>query len=712
MRFSKAVVKHRILILIVVLVLMIPSVLGMAGTRINYDMLDYLPEDMETVIGQNELLEDFGKGAFSFIIVEDMPAKDVAALKEKIEQVDHVETVLWYDSIADLSIPMELLPDKIYNEFNTENATMMAVFFDTSTSSDITMDAIREIRQIAGKQCFVSGMSALVTDLKDLCEKEEPIYVGIAVLLACVAMLVFLDSWLVPFVFLASIGMMILLNLGTNYFMGEISYITKALSAVLQLAVTMDYSIFLWHSYDEQRTRCDDNKAAMAVAIKETLSSVVGSSITTVAGFIALCFMSFTMGRDLGIVMAKGVLLGVLGCVTVLPALILVFDKPLQKTKHKSLIPNMGGFAKGVVRIFPVFLVIFALLIPPAYYGYSKTNDEVYYDMGQCLPEDMEYVIANSKLSEDFDIASTHMLLVDANLPAKSVRSMMKEMEQVDGVKYVLGLKSVIGSRIPEEFLPESITSILKNDKWELLLINSEYKVASDAVNDQISDLNTILKKYDESGMLIGEAPCMKDMIETTSHDFQVVNAISILAIFIIIALVEKSLSLPFILISVIEVAIFINLGLPHYLGQSLPFIAPICISTIQLGATVDYAILMTTRYKAERIRGNGKKDAVWTALSTSVPSIIVSGMGLFAATFGVAIYSDIDIIGSMCMLMARGAIVSMLAVIFILPALLLLCDKIICATTWGMRKKTHFTDDSGHAETPINSEKLEVLTK
>ena len=712
MRFSKAVVKHRILILIVVLVLMIPSVLGMAGTRINYDMLDYLPEDMETVIGQNELLEDFGKGAFSFIIVEDMPAKDVAALKEKIEQVNHVETVLWYDSIADLSIPMELLPDKIYNEFNTENATMMAVFFDTSTSSDITMDAIREIRQIAGKQCFVSGMSALVTDLKDLCEKEEPIYVGIAVLLACVAMLVFLDSWLVPFVFLASIGMMILLNLGTNYFMCEISYITKALSAVLQLAVTMDYSIFLWHSYNEQRTRCDDNKAAMAVAIKETLASVVGSSITTVAGFIALCFMSFTMGRDLGIVMAKGVLLGVLGCVTVLPALILVFDKPLQKTKHKSLIPNMGGFAKGVVRIFPVFIVIFALLIPPAYYGYSKTNDEVYYDMGQCLPEDMEYVIANSKLSEDFDIASTHMLLVDANLPAKSVRSMMKEMEQVDGVKYVLGLESVIGSRIPEEILPESITSILKNDKWELLLINSEYKVASDAVNDQISDLNTILKKYDESGMLIGEAPCMKDMIETTSHDFQVVNAISILAIFIIIALVEKSLSLPFILISVIEVAIFINLGLPHYLGQSLPFIAPICISTIQLGATVDYALLMTTRYKAERIRGNGKKDAVWTALSTSIPSIIVSGMGLFAATFGVAIYSDIDIIGSMCMLMARGAIVSMLAVIFILPALLLLCDKIICATTWGMRKKTHFTDDSGHAETPINSEKLEVLTK
>lgn len=712
MSFSKAVVKNRILILIIAVALMVPSVFGIVGTRINYDMLDYLPEDMETVIGQNELLDDFGKGAFSFIIMEDMSGKDAAALKNQIEQVDHVETVLWYDSIADLSVPMELLPDKIYNEFNTENATMMAVFFDTSTSSDITMDAIREIRRITGKQCFVSGMSALVTDLKDLCEKEEPIYVGIAVLLACAVMLLFLDSWLIPFVFLASIGMMILLNLGTNYFMGEISYITKALSAVLQLAVTMDYSIFLWNSYNEQRTRCSDNKEAMADAINETLTSVVGSSITTIAGFISLCFMSFTMGRDLGIVMAKGVLLGVLGCVTVLPALILVFDKPLQKAKHKSLIPNMGGFAKGVVRFFPVFLVIFALLIPPAYYGYSKTNDEVYYDMGQCLPEDMDYVIANGKLSEDFDIASTHMLLIDANLSPKSVRNMMSEMEQVDGVKYVLGLESVVGSRVPEEILPESITSILKSDQWELMLINSEYKVASDSVNNQINELNTILKKYDESGMLIGEAPCMKDLIETTSHDFNVVNAISIIAIFVIIALVEKSLSLPFILISVIELAIFINLGLPHYMGQSLPFIAPICISTIQLGATVDYAILMTTRYKSERICGKGKKDAVRTALSTSIPSIIVSGMGLFAAIFGVAVYSDIDIIGSMCMLMARGAIVSMLAVIFILPALLLLCDKIICATTWGMKNKAYFTDDSGESGTPVNSDKSEVHTK
>ena len=688
MRFSKAVVKYRVVILIVTLALMIPAVLGMIGTRINYDMLDYLPSDMDTVIGQDLLKEDFGKGAFSFIILEDMPAKDVVALKEKIAKVDHVETVLWYDDVADISVPMELLPEKVWKEFNTDHSTMMAVFFDSATSEDVTMDAIREIRSIAGKQCFVSGMSALVTDLKDLCEQEEPIYVGLAVLCACVAMMIFLDGWLVPFVFLASIGMMIVLNLGTNYFFGEISYITKALSAVLQLAVTMDYSIFLWHSYNEQREKYEDNKEAMAVAICDTLTSVIGSSVTTIAGFAALCFMSFTLGRDLGIVMAKGVLLGVLGCVTVLPSLILILDKPLQKTKHRSLIPNMSKFSRGVTKVFPVFLIIFAMLIFPAYYGYDKTNDEVYYDMGQCLPEDIEYVIANSKLSEEFDIASTHMVLVNADLPAKDVRNMIDEMENVDGVKYVLGLESVLGSRVPEEVLPERLVNTLKSENWELLLINSEYKVASDKVNEQIDSLNAILKKYDENGMLIGEAPCMKDMIETTDHDFKVVNTVSILAIFIIILLVEKSISLPFLLIAVIELAIFINLGLPHYLGQSLPFIAPICISTIQLGATVDYAILMTTRYKAERAAGNDKRSAVNTALAASIPSIIVSGMGLFAATFGVAIYSDIDIISSMCMLMARGAIISMLCVIFILPALLMLCDKLIRVTTLGMKSK------------------------
>ena len=671
MRFSRAVVKYRVPILILALILMVPSVFGMLGTRINYDMLDYLPADIDTVIGQNELLEDFGKGAFSLIIVEDMPEKDVAALCDKIKTVDHVETVLWYSTLADLSIPMELLPDEIYNEFNTDHSTMLAVFFDTSTSADVTMDAIREVRKAAGRQCFVSGMSALVTDLKDLCEREEPIYVTIAVLLALVAMVIFLDGWLVPFVFLLSIGMMIVLNLGTNWFFGEISYITKALSAVLQLAVTMDYSIFLWHSYNSMREKYpNDRNEAMAQAINETLVSVVGSSLTTVAGFIALCFMTFTLGRDLGLVMAKGVVLGVIGCVTLLPSLILLLDKPLQKTKHRAILPDMHKVAGFITNKFPVFLVIFALLVAPFFYCYQRTNDEVYYDMGECLPEDMEYVIANSKLSEKFDIASTHMVLVDATLPGRDVRSMISEMEKVDGVKYVLGLESLIGSSIPEEIIPESIIKVLKSDRWELLLINSSYKVASEGVNGQITELNNIIKRYDPHGMLIGEAPCMKDMIETTGHDFQVVNIISIAAIFLIIFFVEKSLTLPFILIAVIETAIFINLGIPHIAGQSLPFIAPICISTIQLGATVDYAILMTTRYKQSRISGIGKREAVTSALAESVPSIIVSGMGLFAATFGVALYSDIDIISSMCMLMARGALISMACVIFILPAM------------------------------------------
>ena len=564
----------------------------------------------------------------------------------------------------------------------------MAVFFDSATSADVTMDAIRQIRSLAGQQCFVTGMSALVTDLKDLCEKEEPVYVGLAVLLACAAMMLLLDSWLAPLVFLFSIGVSIVYNLGTNVMLGEISYITKAMAAVLQLAVTMDYSIFLWHSYNEQREKVSDPNEAMASAIHATLSSVVGSSATTIAGFAALCFMSFTLGKDLGLVMAKGVLLGVLGCVTLLPSLILLLDRPLQKTRHRPLIRNANGFAKGITKAFPVMLVIFALLVYPALYGYRKTNDEVYYDMGQCLPQDIDYVIANNKLIDDFDIASTHMMLVDASLSSRELRAMQDEMEQVDGVRYVLSLQSLLGSRVPAEVLPDSVRNIVESDKWQLWLISSEYRVASDAVNEQITGLQSILKKYDPSGMLIGEAPCMKDMIDTTGHDFEVVNAVSIIAVFLIILLVEKSLTLPFILIAVIELAIFINLGLPHYLGQSLPFIAPICISTIQLGATVDYAILMTTRYKAERVGGSAKREAVTTALGASTPSILVSGLGLFAATFGVALYSDMDIIRSMCMLMARGALVSMGSVLLFLPALLLLLDKVVCKTTLGMKVK------------------------
>ena len=687
MKLSKAIVRLRVPIVILALILMIPSALGLLGTRINYDMLTYLPETMDTVKGQNILLDEFGKGAFSFIILEDMPDKDVAALKKQVEKVEQVDSVLWYNDLADISIPKEFLPDKVYSAFNTDHSTIMAVFFNTSTSSDETMDAIREIRSITGEKCFVCGLSALVTDLKDLCEKEEPIYVGIAVLLALAAMLLLLDNWLVPFVFLLSIGMMILLNLGTNFFLGEISYITKALSAVLQLAVTMDYSIFLWHAYNEQKQLHEDKKDAMAVAIHQTFLSVIGSSVTTIAGFIALCFMTFTLGRDLGIVMAKGVLFGVIGCITVLPSLILILDKPLSKLSHRSLIPNMKKLSSGIVKIFPVFLIIFALLIVPALYGYTQTNNEVYYDMAECLPQEMDFVIANTKLSEDVDISSTHMVLLDASMSSKDIKKMVAEMENVDGVKYVLGVESLLGSTVPEDILPEHIKGVLENDQYKLMLINRAYHIASDAVGAQIDSLNESLHRYDPSGMLIGEAPCMKDMIDTTGHDFEVVNLVSIIAIFIIIALVERSLSLPFILIAVIELGIFINLGLPHYFGQSLPFIAPICISTIQLGATVDYAILLTTRYKAERLSGADKKESMRTTLTASIPSILVSGFGLFAATFGVALYSDIDIISSMCMLLARGAIISMVLVIFILPALLLLCDKLVCHTTWGMKK-------------------------
>ena len=686
MKFSKTVVRYRVVILILTIALMIPSVFGYINTRVNYDMLNYLPEDFETVKGQNELMNDFGKGAFSLLILEDMPVRDISVLRTKLENVEHVSSVIWYDTIADLSIPLEILPKSIYEIFNTENSTLMAVFFDSSTSADVTMDAIHEIRSIAGKQCFVSGISAMVTDLKDLCEREEPIYVAVAVALALVAMLILLDNFMIPFVFLASIGMMIILNLGSNYFLGEISYITKALSAVLQLAVTMDYSIFLWHSFNEECTKCDDRKEAMANAIHNTLTSVVGSSVTTIAGFIALCFMTFTMGRDLGIVMAKGVVLGVIGCVTVLPAMILLLDKPLQKTMHKPLVPGLEGLSQFIVKRFPIFLAAFLIIMVPAYIGYSKTNNEVYYDMGDKLPQDLEYVIANTKLKEDFNVSSTHMLLIDANMQSKDIRSMIKEMEKVAGVKFVLGMESLIGSGVPEEILPESIKSILESDKWKLMLINSEFRVASDDANNQINTLNAVLKKYDPKGMLIGEAPCMKDLIETTDKDFRVVNIISILAIFVIIALVEKSISLPFILIMVIEGSIFINLGIPHYLGDSLPFIAPICISTIQLGATVDYAILMTTRYKKERIEGSDKAGAIKTALFTSLPSILVSGMGLFSSTFGVALYSDIDIISSLCMLLARGAVISMVMVVFALPAMLMLFDKIIIRSTAGMK--------------------------
>ena len=691
LKFSKAVVKYRIPILILALVLLFPSCLGMARTRVNYDMLDYLPDSMETVKGQNILMDEFGKGAFSFVIVEGMSDKDVAALEASIEAVPHVDTVLWYDDVFSTGVPKEILPAKYYDAFCSGDATMMAVFFDTSTSADETIEAVTQIRSLADKQCYVSGLSALVTDLKALCEKEEPIYVTIAVLCALAAMMLLLDSWLAPVLFLASIAIAVLWNLGTNFFLGEISYITKALAAVLQLAVTMDYSIFLWHSYTEEKTRYADNREAMAHAIAGTITSVTGSSLTTIAGFLALCFMSYTMGADLGIVMAKGVLLGVIGSVTVLPALLLLFDKPLEKTRHRSILPHMRKLAGGITKTWWVSLIVFVIVLIPAAIGYAHTP--VYYDFTEILTssdvenidtDDMGFLLAASKLEKDFGISSTHMIICDSSLSHRDAKAMLAEIDKVDGVKYSLGLDSVVGSLVPEDAVPEKFRSALKSGDYQLILINSSYKVSTDECNAQIDEINAILKKYDPNGMLIGEAPCTKDLIRVTDRDFTVVTWISIAAVFLIIALVLKSVTLPIVLVAVIEFAIFINLGIPYYTGFSMPFIAPVCISTIQLGSTVDYAILLTTRYRQERALGADKRAAVTAALDASIPSILVSALGFFAATFGVGVYSNISLVSSMCNLVARGAIVSMLSVIFILPALLMLLDGVIRKTSKG----------------------------
>ncbi|MCR5585769.1 MAG: MMPL family transporter [Lachnospiraceae bacterium] len=686
-KLSGFIVKFHIPILILALLLIVPSLYGMMKTRINYDMLTYLPEDMETVKGQDILLEDFGKGAFSIIVVDGMTPGEIRDLTERLEKVDHVATVASFYSVADCSVPAEILPDKWYNMLNSGDSTLVAVFFDTSTSADETIEAIRQVRKTAGDRCFVTGMSALVTDLKDLCEKEEPIYVGLAVACAVVAMMIFMDSFIIPFIFLASMGMAILLNLGTNYWLGEISYITKALSAVLQLAVTMDYSIFLWNCYSEQKVRFPgDNKRAMKHAISNTFTSVIGSSLTTVAGFIALCFMSFTLGKDLGIVMAKGVALGVIGSITTLPALILVFDRLIEKTKHRSLMPKkMDKVAKAVTSKPAVFIVIFLIVLFPALYGYMHT--EKYYDMSNVLPENIDFVTANRKLEKEFNMASTHMVLSDAKMDPADAKEMLDELGEIKGVKFAVGLDSVLGSGVPEEFLPKSVTETLKSDRYSLTVISSEYYVGSEEVDEQIDEINSVIKKWDQNAMLIGEAPCTKDMVSVTDTDFTRVSIISIAAIFVIIAFVTKSVSLPVLLVAVIEFAIFINLGIPYYMGTSLPFIAPICISTIQLGATVDYAILMTNGYKKQRVNGAGKKEAVSKALSSAIPSIFVSAMGFFAATFGVAMYSDLDIISSMCGLMARGAIVSMFAVVLILPAFLSAFDGVITHSTIGMKK-------------------------
>lgn len=684
-KVGKKIVKFRVPILILSIILLIPAVWGYVNTRINYDVLTYLPEDIETMQGQEIMTNDFGIGAFSMLMVDGMEDKEIVKLKEKVEKVDEVENVLWYDSLADISVPQSVLPSKLYDEYNTEDGTMMAVFFKDGTSSDETMKAITEIRKITGEQCFLSGMSAIVEDTKELAEKETPLYVLIAVALSALVLAITMESIFVPVLFLLSIGIAIVYNLGTNVFFGEISYITKALAAVLQLGVTMDYSIFLMHSYQEQQVRYNgDKERAMAHAISQTFSSVIGSSVTTVAGFIALCFMSFTLGKDIGIVMAKGVIFGVLVCVTVLPSMILCCDKLIEKTKHKPLLPDIRRISDKVTKRYVIYVVAFVILLFPAIYGNNHTG--VYYNLDESLPKDLPSVIANTKLKEDYNMNTTHMILVDSSVAGSDVKKMSQEIEKVDGVKWVLGLDNLVGSGVPADMLPESVTGMLKNDKYQLLMVNSTYKVATDKVNKQIEQIDKIMDKYDKGAMLVGEGPLTKDLINITDTDFKRVSAVSIGIVFVIILLLFKSVTIPVILVGVIEFAIFVNMGIPFYTGTKLPFVASIVIGTIQLGATVDYAILMTTRYQRERSRGAGKFDAITTAHKFSAQSIIVSALSFFAATIGVGLYSNIDMISSLCILMARGALISMVVVVLILPSLFMVFDKIIVKTSKGFR--------------------------
>ena len=684
-KVGKKIVKFRVPILILSIILLIPAVWGYVNTRINYDVLTYLPEDIETMQGQEIMTNDFGIGAFSMLMVDGMEDKEIVKLKEKVEKVDGVENVLWYDSLADISVRQSVRPSKLYDEYNTEDGTMMAVFFKDGTSSDETMKAITEIRKITGEQCFLSGMSAIVEDTKELAEKETPLYVLIAVALSALVLAITMESIFVPVLFLLSIGIAIVYNLGTNVFFGEISYITKALAAVLQLGVTMDYSIFLMHSYQEQQVRYNgDKERAMAHAISQTFSSVIGSSVTTVAGFIALCFMSFTLGKDIGIVMAKGVIFGVLVCVTVLPSMILCCDKLIEKTKHKPLLPDIGRISDKVTKRYVIYVVAFVILLFPAIYGNNHTG--VYYNLDESLPKDLPSVIANTKLKEDYNMNTTHMILVDSSVAGSDVKKMSQEIEKVDGVKWVLGLDNLVGSGVPADMFPESVTGMLKNDKYQLLMVNSTYKVATDKVNKQIEQIDKIMDKYDKGAMLVGEGPLTKDLINITDTDFKRVSAVSIGIVFVIILLLFKSVTIPVILVGVIEFAIFVNMGIPFYTGTKLPFVASIVIGTIQLGATVDYAILMTTRYQRERSRGAGKFDAITTAHKFSAQSIIVSALSFFAATIGVGLYSNIDMISSLCILMARGALISMVVVVLILPSLFMVFDKIIVKTSKGFR--------------------------
>lgn len=681
-KFGKQIARHKTFVVIICVLLLIPSAFGYIKTRINYDLLSYLPETLETVKGQDILVDEFGMGAFSMVVVEGMENKDVAKLEEKIENVEHVKEVLWADDLVDLSMPVEMLPESVRDTLFSGDATMMVALFDDTTSSDDTMQAIADIRKLSTAQCFVSGMSGVVTDIKNLSFQEMPVYVLIAALLCLVILGLTMESFFVPVLFLFSIGAAIVYNLGTNLFLGEISYITQALTAVLQLGVTMDYSIFLLNSYEENKQRFPgDKNRAMAHAISNTFKSVTGSSVTTVAGFAALCCMTFALGRDLGIVMAKGVIIGVLCCIILLPALILQFDGLIEKTKHKSLIPELGRVSHFITRHYRVFILVFLVLLVPAVYGNNHTK--VYYNIDKSLPQDLDSAIANKKLEEDFQMNNVHMVLLNNGLSARQKEAMLKDIEQVDGVKWAIGLNSLIGPAVPEDMLPEEAVGMLKSDNYEIEFICSDYKTATDEVNAQIDEINSIVKAYSPDSMVIGEAPLTKDLKDVTEVDLRNVNILSIAAIFIIIMIVFRSISLPVILVAVIEFAIFVNMSIPYYMGTELPFVASIVIGTIQLGATVDYAILMTSRYQRERSLGKGKREAVFIAHKLSMKSILTSGLTFFAATFGVCVYSKIDMISSICTLLARGAIISTVVVICLLPAMLLIFDKLIIKTSY-----------------------------
>ena len=683
-RFTKEMVRHRMLVIILCLALVVPSILGMAATKTKYDLLYYLPQDLETVKGQEILLEDFGKGAFSLLVTEGMTAREQADMENAVKEVPHVDSVIGYASLTRGQFPLEIIPEEIRSKFSRGECMLTAVFFDEGSSSEVTMEAIQQVRKAAGEKCFVSGLSAVVTDTKELVEAQESTYVAIAVALCALVLMITMDSFLLPLIFLLCIGVSILWNMGSNFFLGEISYITKAVAAVLQLAVTLDYSIFLWHSYREQKALTEDRDEAMANAIHLTFTSILGSSLTTIAGFISICFMSFTLGRDLGIVMSKGVVLGLLGTIVLLPCVIRMLDGAIEKTSHRPLLPDVGGIGHFVASHYRILAVVLVLLCIPAFYGYNHVN--VYYDMSKVMPQDLPSVVANKKLEKAFDMATTHLLLVDADVSQADVRRMTAEMQQVDGVTGVYGIDGLLGADIPESILPPEALKLVKGDRYQLMLINSAYVISSDEVNAQIDALNSILKKYDQGGMLIGEAPCTKDLIACTDHDFTVVSLISIIAIFIIILLVQKSISLPVILVGVIELAIAANLCIPYYTGTELPFVGPILISTIQLGATVDYAILLTTRYKQHRIEGLDRKDSIEKAVASAAQSVLVSGIGFFASTYGVGLYANIDIISSMCHLIARGALLSVAVVLLLLPAVLMLLDKFIVYTTFDMK--------------------------